>query len=78
MKLNEDTMVSPEQARALAFAYANYVKVRPSELDTVLDVELAISFCRTLNSAQESTGIEMTSSVKRRIKQLEQLREVMA
>ena len=70
--------VTTEQARLLAFAYAEYVKVRPSELNTVLDVELAISFCRNLSCAQESTGIEMASKLDRRMEQLESLKELVA
>ena len=53
-------MVSEEQAGRLAEAYFNYASIRVSEIEYTLDVELALSACRSLRKIQEELDISMT------------------
>lgn len=69
--------VTVKQAKELAYSFAQYSKVRVSELNTALDCDIAISSCRRLRNIQDATGVELAITLKRRIAQLESLKEML-
>ncbi len=55
----EVNTINNEQAVRLAVSYAEYAKIRVCELETRLDVQLAISASKNLRAIQNATGVEV-------------------
>ena len=55
----KENKITNEQAVRLAVSYAEYARIRVCELDTPMDIRLAIMACRGLRDVQEETGVEV-------------------
>ena len=56
--------VTKTHAIKLAHAFADYMHVRVSDLDTRIDYMIAATACKALSAAQLETGIELTDQDK--------------